>query len=744
MCCLRKTITECGKTEMCGLVAWARIGTDVAGVKPGVIEAMLRRVSHRGPDQEEILQDRHVALGFSRLSLVAPDAASQPLISADGRYTLVANGEVYNYRELQRTTPGGDACRTGSDCEILLYLYAAHGPDFLTHIHGMISTIIWDRVANKLILSRDSSGVKPLFFHVSADRVAVGSEIKALFADDATPRTVDWEGSLATTSLHGTPLLTLDRAQTWFTDVQMVQAGTTVEIDLTSGDITTHQYWHPRLVAPDTTSTPAEFIERYRDVLTRSVRENREADAEVGLLLSGGIDSVSVAALTEPGMATFTVLSGSTAANGDAEFAHHAALKLGHHNHQILVPDTHTPSLEEWLRFLCLMETPLATMEAYLKYLAYVGAKTVNPSLRGMMIGTGADEFAGGYAQELAQGGGWDAFTGALESLVRATARSAGLGAFHWTDRDDILDLVSSDAVTPASMTDAYAAFVDRKFLDVEQYNTWVEDRAASGSSVEGRVPFLDRDLVELAVSVPPQLRRELLWDKAMLREATRGVVPERLRTREKQPFFHGVHENHAFDVALRMLKTNDYEMVRTACAGDHPLPFTVDSAVQFIARVEKRPSHSAIEYLLRLVNLALLDQLAAGQALGGFEAGAALPTDVEIVTYDGLSAGQQSSLLSEPELDPDSAHYSLDDECEAVAPIGEAELIYIARNGEFEMVIDEDVAAWSQVLPVLGTPQTRKAVIDLSGLDVDLVHRLLDDGLTAGFVRAGRAWEDR
>jgi asparagine synthase (glutamine-hydrolysing) len=381
-------------------------------------------------------------------------------------------------------------------------------------------------------------------------------------------------------------------------------------------------------------------------------------------------------------------------------------------------------------------------MEAYLKYLAYVGAKTVNPNLRGMMIGTGADEFAGGYAGELAQGEGWDGFTRALESLVRATARSAGVGTFHWTDRDDIVGLVSGAAVTPASMTDAYAAFVNRKFLDVEQYNTWVEDRAASGSSVEGRVPFLDRELVELAVSVPAPLRRELLWDKAMLRAATRGIVPERLRTRDKQPFFHGAHENHTFDIAIRMLKANNYEVVRTACAGGPSMPFTVDSAIRFIAQVEKRPSHSAIEYLLRLVNLALLDQLAADHALALFDADVPLPADVEIVTYDGMSAGQRRSLLSERELDPDAVHYSLDEECEAVVPIGDAALIYIARNGEFDIVIDEDVAAWSQLLPALGTPQTRKALVDLSGLDEVVVHRLLGDGLGAGFVFAGHPRE--
>ena len=727
---------------MCGLVAWGRIGTRGA-VAPKLIDAMLAQVSHRGPDQSEVLRDGHVALGFSRLSLVAPDAASQPLTSADGRYSLVANGEVYNYRDLERRTPGGDACRTGSDCEALLYLYAAHGPDFLRHIHGMISAIIWDRVENTLVLSRDSSGVKPLFFHVSPDRVAVGSEIKALLADDATPRTVDWSRSLAATSLHGAPLLSLDRAHTWFTDVRMVEAGASVEIDLDSGAVTTRQHWHPRRVAADTAASAGELVERYRSTLARSVGENREADAEVGLLLSGGIDSVSIAALTEPGMATFTVLSGSTAANGDAEFAQQAALHLGHCNHQILVPDAHTPTLDEWLRFLCLMETPLAGMEAYLKHLAYLGAKTVHPDLRGMMIGTGADEFTGGYAAELAQGGGWDAFTRALDSLVRETARSAGLGALHWTDRDDIFDLVAFGAVIPEAMADSYAAFVDRKFLDVEQYNTWVEDRAASGSSVEGRVPFLDRELVEIALSVPHRLRRDMLWDKAMLRAATVGVVPEGLRTRAKQPFFHGEHENHAFDIALRMLAVDDHEMIRVAFAGSPAAPFSVDSAIQLVERVAKRPSRSAVEYLLRLVNLALLDQLAREHRLGLFAAGQGLPADVELTTYDDMSARQRRSLLNDQDLDPEAVHYVVDPECEAVTPVAEGALVYVARNGEFEIVIEEDVEAWTRILTALDHPVTRKALVDLTGIDAELMGRLLGDAVAAGFVLAGIPEED-
>jgi asparagine synthase (glutamine-hydrolysing) len=722
---------------MCGLVAWGRIGERSDPVAPGLLDAMLRQVSHRGPDQMEVLHERGVGLGFSRLSLVAPDAVSQPFTSADGRYTLVANGEVYNHRELERTTPGGDRCRSGSDCEVLLYLHAAHGPDFLRHIHGMIAAIIWDRADDKLVLSRDSSGVKPLFFHVSADRVAVGSEIKALFADDATPRAVDWGASLGATSLHGAPLLTLDRAHTWFGGVRMVEAGYTVEIDLATGAVTTHQHWHPRSVAPDTTASADEVVERYRATLARSVRENRQADAEVGLLLSGGIDSVSIAALTEPGMATFTVLSGSTAANGDAESAQRAALHLGHCNHQVLVPDAHTPTLEEWLRFLCLMETPLAGMEAYLKRLAYLGATAAHPRLRGMMIGTGADEFTGGYAAELAQGGGWDDFTAALDSLVRATARSTGLGALHWTDRDDVLDLVPSAAVTPHALADSYAAFVDRKFLDVEQYNTWVEDRAASGSSIEGRVPFLDRELVETALAIPAHLRRDLLWDKAVVRSATVGLVPDGLRARPKQPFFHGEHENHAFDIALRMLRADDHAMVRMACEGSPSAPFTVDSAIRLLDRVVARPSRSAVEYLLRLVNLALLDQLATEHRLSLFDQGQGLPKDVEVTAYDALSPRQRRSLLSAHELDPESVRYAMDPECEAVAPLDHGAILYIARNGELELVVEEDVEEWRQLLRALDAPVARKELVETSGLSDELVHRLLGDGMTAGFVVA-------
>lgn len=717
---------------MCGLVAWAGTGGG-ASAPADTIRRMLRTVLHRGPDEEGYLVERNVALGFSRLSLVALDAVGQPLTSADGRYTLVANGEVYNYRELARVTPGGDACRGGSDCEVLLYLHAAHGPDFLRHIHGMISTIIWDRATNRLILSRDPFGVKPLFYHVNADRVVAASEIKALLADSATPREVNWTASLQAAPLHGVPMLEATRAHTWFSDIRMVEAGTTVEIDLSDGTVTTHRYWHPNRIAADDDSRPGEVVDRFRATLTRSVRESRTADAEVGLMLSGGIDSVSVAALTGPGMATFTILTGSTAGNGDAEWAYRAATLLGHHNHQILIPDDHVPTLDEWLRFLCLMETPLAGMEAYLKYLGYLGAKSVRPQVRGMMIGSGADEFLGGYLGELALGDGWDGAQASLGALARATARSSGPSASHWMDRPEG-DLLDPDIVTPESITDPYAAFVVRKYYDVEQYNTWIEDRAASSASVEARVPFLDTELIELTLAIPERLRRELLWDKSVLRDAMRDVLPEPMRAREKQPFFHGAHENHVFDMAVAMLKADDFEMIRLATDGNPTAPLSAERAIAYLTRIERRPSRAGVEFLMRLVNLSLLDRLASQDALGLFGAGAKLPDGVEVIDYADLPAHHRS-LLSGVERDPARAVYSFDAECEAVIPLTGDPTVYIARNGEFETVIDEDVPLWSRLIPALDEPRNQQDLAAATDIPGEVLERLLRDGVGAGFV---------
>jgi asparagine synthetase B (glutamine-hydrolysing) len=190
---------------MCGLAGVAAFGgVDAPSYTPALLRSMTRTIAHRGPDDAELLQEGPVGLGFVRLSLVDPENGSQPLRTDDGDLVLIANGEVYNHRELAAEL--GVRMRTGSDCEVLLHLYRRFGLDFLDRVRGMFSLVLWDRRQQRLVIGRDRFGIKPVYFHANRDRIVFASEIKALLHDPACPRELDWGRALADQLMTGNPL----------------------------------------------------------------------------------------------------------------------------------------------------------------------------------------------------------------------------------------------------------------------------------------------------------------------------------------------------------------------------------------------------------------------------------------------------------------------------------------------------------------------------------------------------------
>ena len=163
-------------------------------------------VAHRGPDETVVRRDGPVGLAFTRLSLVDPEGGGQPLESADGSAVLIANGEVYNHRALAATLPPDVRLRTGSDCEVLVHLYRERGLRFFDDVHGMVSIVIWDKREQRLLLVRDRFAIKPLYWTRIGDRIAFGSEIKALLGVPGCPRALDWGRALSDQALTGQPV----------------------------------------------------------------------------------------------------------------------------------------------------------------------------------------------------------------------------------------------------------------------------------------------------------------------------------------------------------------------------------------------------------------------------------------------------------------------------------------------------------------------------------------------------------
>ncbi|WP_405527717.1 asparagine synthase (glutamine-hydrolyzing) [Streptomyces canus] len=710
---------------MCGIACVARLdGRELGPETDSVLHEMVEILDHRGPDDRELMRDGPVGMAFTRLSLVDPAGGGQPLVSDDGSLVLIANGEVYNHRELAAGLPGDVRLRTGSDCEVLLHLYRQRGMDFLRDVRGMFGVILWDRANGQLILARDRFGVKPLYYQRDGRRIVLSSEIKGLFADPATPRGFDWARSLSVAMLPASPRFAEPDMCTWFEGVESVPAATVLRIDLRDGRTAEHRYWE--LPAEQDEDADAEtLIGRYGELLEASVAECATADTELGLFLSGGIDSGAVLALAAPRLDTlhtFTALTGGTHDNGDAENAEWIARELGVPNHQVVFPRDHAPSPEEWLRLLWLTETPLCGPEAYYKHELHRFARRERPELRGMLLGAASDEFNGGYSRDVLGEGDWQSFLDGLAYLDRETRleRDPGLARW-WTGGESLIALSAPDRGSERRGEDVYRAYVESEYRKVQQYNVWHEDRTAAGSGIEARVPFLDHRLVELVATVPDRLRSRLLWDKRILRDAMTSRMPERIVQRPKGPFFYGKGTRHAYRMLVRLLRADDHHLVERALSAPGADVFLDADAVRrrLDALGDGDTDSPQVEILLRVVNMGLLAEMAAKPPrLDDLSAGTALSS------LGGPVADAGELFALRRDFDTGGVLRLTDD---ATLLTDDAGAWFLLREGQIEYVFEDD----SPVLLVLRRLENSASLggaLEAAGADLDEVRPELDE----------------
>ena len=277
---------------MCGLIA---AFTDVTRIESAIRHAM-QRMHRRGPDGEGFWQEDGVYLGHRRLAILDLDErATQPMRSACGRYVMVFNGEIYNFRHLRdELSRQGVVFRTTSDTEVILALFAAEGAGMLPKLHGMFAFVIWDRVAKRAFAARDPYGIKPLYCATTASGVMLASQVKALLATGLVSREPDPHGQAGFWLLGSVP-----EPHTWYRGIKAIPAGHSAWIE--HGRMTDPVCWFdigsiwrdaPAVVLPD------EMVRaQVRDALRESVARHLVADVPVGVFLSGGIDSGALAAL---------------------------------------------------------------------------------------------------------------------------------------------------------------------------------------------------------------------------------------------------------------------------------------------------------------------------------------------------------------------------------------------------------------------------------------------------------------
>ncbi|TQM09896.1 asparagine synthase (glutamine-hydrolysing) [Pseudonocardia kunmingensis] len=533
----------------------------------------MRCAYHRGPDESGTWHDADVAFGFNRLSIIDLEHSHQPLRygppDQPGRYTIVFNGEIYNYLELRAELAARDGATftTDGDTEAVVAAYHYWGAAAVGRLRGMFAFLIWDAQERVLFGARDPFGIKPLYVATGQAGVAFASEKKSLLEIASALGTAGPITDLDPVALqHYLLLQYVPEPATMHRAIRRVESGTHITVR-PGGPVEHERYFRP--VFRRESGTPAAAATRIADVLRDSVAKHMRADVTVGAFLSGGIDSTVIAVLAKqhnPDLITFTTgfeQTGYSEVDVAAETA--AAIGVRH----VVRTVTADEVMNELPRIVWYLDDPLA--DPALVPLWFL-AREARKHVKVVLSGEGADELFGGYAiyREPRSLAPFERLPGALRRLVGRTAtrlpdgmRGKDLlrrGALSIEQRyygnarifrDDELGGVLRQHDSRLSHIDVTGGYYEEstgwdpvaRMQHVDLF-TWLRgdilvkaDKMTMANSLELRVPFLDPEVFAVASGLPPDLKLAHGTTKYGLRKALDGIVPPHVLHRPKLGF---------------------------------------------------------------------------------------------------------------------------------------------------------------------------------------------------------------
>lgn len=504
-----------------------------------ILQAMGAQISRRGPDDEQFYDDESLSFVFRRLSIIDVEGGQQPIWNEDESIFVAVNGEIYNHDDLRSSLKGAHTFRTRSDSEIVLHLYEDFGEAVLQMLNGMFAIVIWDTRNKKLLLARDRLGIKPLYYYQNDNIFLFGSELKAMLVHPECPRNINWE-DLRIIGPQQTP-----EVPTYINDVHYLAGGHYLSCTRNKCSEQT-SYWSilDCLQNPNYSLSSEQYISEYKNLFEDSVNKRLMSDVPVGLFLSGGIDSsliAAVAAKTKADIHCFTFVSEPTYKAGDVQQAESVAKDLGVPFHPVLFNfDTLLSEIDFGLShfeyFIWVMDSPRFDLEWFFKHELYRYARTVVPDLKVILLGQGADEFAGGYSTRLdTTRPSWNDY---LHQEIYPEFKELNEEKLHIPERmRNLMPQGESDAYTDEGLSD-YQRKMHLLINQLQHFNLWHEDRISSSQGIEARVPFLDHRLVELLASIPQQYHEELFWNKEIVRQTLKAKLPTYPQYKEKVSFF--------------------------------------------------------------------------------------------------------------------------------------------------------------------------------------------------------------
>jgi len=553
---------------MCGIVGFISSSSS----EPALIQEMIKGIQHRGPDANGIFinDEKTCALGHTRLSIIdLSEQANQPFYSRDGRYVIIYNGEVYNFKEVREELQSkqGVVFRTSSDTEVILEAFACWGPSMVNKLSGMFALAIYDKQQRSFTLFRDRVGKKPLFYFSGEGLFAFASEIKALLKHPVIQRQAQLDKTMIATFLH---LGYIPEPHTGYVNIKKFPSGSWAEVD-SNLKMQTHPYWKAtEWLKPDGMSVD-QAKKELSGRLNRAVEQRLISDVPLGTFLSGGTDSSLVTAIAARHVSspikTFSI--GFTESKFDeSQYARAVASHLKTQHTEYKLSEREALSMLE--PYLDHFDEPFADTSAIPTMLV---SKLARQEVTVALTGDGGDELFQGY--------GSYTWANRLDSLKWKLARAPLQGIFSTTRSNRLLrvskllehvkehqirshifsqeqyffsqheieskllaqakDFVPFEYSDPTAVSRNWSAGECQALFDFQYYlkdDLLVKvDRASMYYALECRCPLLDQSVVELALQLDLSLKVKHGKSKWILKELLREHLPDRLIDRPKWGF---------------------------------------------------------------------------------------------------------------------------------------------------------------------------------------------------------------
>jgi len=557
---------------MCGICGQYHFNSS-RPVDKELIKKMTASIYHRGPDDEGYYFNQSIGFGFRRLSIIDLSGGHQPMSDIDQNIWIVFNGEIYNYLELRKELESyGHRFQTQSDTEVIIYGYKQWGVDVFNHLNGMFGVAIWDNIKKRLVISRDRMGIKVVYYHIDNETLTFGSEIRAVTAKDNQKPDVDIDSLYMFLRYRYSP-----SPYTIFKDIYKLAPGTCLVVE--NGSYKIHRWWNYKPSPFERVPKIDDAREELLDLYKKSMKRHLLSDVPVGLLLSGGVDSALLLALmNESGDSwkTFTVGYGKGFSDDELSDAAQTAGILNSPNYQININKRIFE--DNFSKIIGFMEEPIASASVIPMF--YV-CQRAREDVKVALVGQGPDELFGGYKRHLGvrYGAYWRnipaAFRTPVKSIINSLPRSEtlkrGVYSLDIPDRmqryQNVFSINSSETIDKLfvnglinknsankvlecwnELTDLMEntdelgglQFIELRYSLPDELLMYA-DKLSMANSLELRVPYLDKEIVEYVEKLPASYKIQWGKRKVLHKEVCKKYLPAEIINRKKRAFASNV-----------------------------------------------------------------------------------------------------------------------------------------------------------------------------------------------------------